>query len=222
MAKKSKMKTKSKPTIKEQYMKEYLDFYKRLGRIEARGYKLPDRFRPSIPKNIGGRELERIKNKNNLDYIYDKATFYDVESDRLVSGRKGREIERSRAGKKGARTRKERKQEAERPFFTDAVLREVENIVENATPTYANPYGKPMLQNLLYEQIAEQGREAVAQKMNSAESWVKESTRIVVQDSNQYNIESNFNAILVLLTNRALSPREMHEAYAFYVDEGWN
>ena len=215
-------KSKTKSTLKEQYMKEYKQFYKRLNKIESRGYTLPDRFRPSIPKKIGTRELERIKAKNNLDYIYDKATYYDIESDRIVSGRKGREIERSRVGKKGARTRKERKQEAERPFFTDAVLREVENIVENVTPTYANPHGKPMLQNLLYEQIAEQGREVVAQKMNSAESWVKESARIVVQDSNQYNVETNFNAILVLLTNRALSPREMHEAYAFYVDEGWN
>ena len=215
MAKKSK----TKSTIKEQYMKEYKQFYKRLNRIEARGYTLPDRFRPSIPKKIGTRELERIKAKNNLDYIYDKATFYDIESDRVVSGRKGRELERSRAAKK---RKKIWVGGGEPPVYEDAILRAVEEMINNATPTYKNPYGVNMLRNLLFEQIALHGRRYVANRFETGASWVKQSAEQILFSSDQFEIQTNFNAILVLLTDKALSAREMHEYYAFYTDEGWN
>ena len=94
-------------------------------------------------------------------------------------------------------------------------------MIEEAVPTYKNPYGKSMLTNLLYEQIAEKGRRFVAEKFE-ANAWVKKSAERVLHDSNQDVIQTNFNAILVILTGRALTPFEMTRYYDAYSDEGWN
>lgn len=214
----------SEMTYREKYMVEYKQFYDRWKRIEKRGYKLEERFQPNIPQKIGLREYERIKKKNSLDYIYDKATFYDMESDRYVSGKRGIEIERSRAGKKGARTRKERQQEKEnkRTPYEDGVLREVEYMIEQTEPTHTNPHGKSMLQNLLFEQIANKGRQFVAERFQAGAPWVIPAAERVLRDSKQEVIQANFNAILVLLNERALDAREMQRYYDAYVDEGWN
>lgn len=213
----------ARETYKQKYMKEYKQFYKRLKRLQKRGYEIEDRYLPKIPQKIGKKEYERIKNKNTLDYLYDKSTFYDVESDKMVSGKRGREIERSRAGKKAARTRKDNKRGGTggRPPFDDVVLREIESMIEQAKPSYKNPHGKDMLKNLLFEQIAEKGRSYVAKKFY-LNSWVKESAERVLYDSNQFEIQTNFNAILVVLTDNALTPYEMSRYYDSYNDEGWN
>ena len=94
-------------------------------------------------------------------------------------------------------------------------------MIEEAVPTYKNPHGKSMLSNLLFEQIAEKGRRFVAEKFES-NSWVKESADRVLYDSKQEVVQTNFNAILVILSGRALTPFEMTSYYDAYSDEGWN
>lgn len=217
----------SEMTYREKYMIEYKQFYDRWKRIEKRGYKMEERFQPNIPQKIGLREFERIKKKNSLDYIYDKATFYDMESDRYVSGKRGLEIERSRAGKKGAETKKKKKRIIidrdwnEPPFFDDAILREIENRINQAQPTFYNPHGKTILVNFLQEQIALYGREAVAMRLQrDGERAIELADRILWDSKDKSN--DAFIDFVTLLANRAMSQSEAMSIYDSYANEGWD
>lgn len=223
MAKKTSKTKNRKPTMRNQYMKEYKEFYKRLKRLEKRGYTLAERFQPKIPKKIGKKELERIKNKNNLDYIYDKATFYDIESVKMVSGRRGREIERSKAGKKSAKTRKQKQQidTLEPPFYDDSVLKEIEAKLSLAQPTYYNPHGKAILTNLLYERIASEGREAIAIKLQKDGERAIRLADAILYDSEQ-SAKQAFVEFSSLISGRSFTQDEAILLYDTYTDEGWD
>lgn len=70
---------------------------------EDRGF----RFEYELPKNpkkiteASIRKLEKIK----PEYLYNKATYLDPETGKIVGGTEGRRIERSTTAKKGAKTR---------------------------------------------------------------------------------------------------------------------
>lgn len=77
-------------------------------RAEKRGYKFPE---IKLPKGGKIRELTPEK-------LYKKAVYGgELTFGEVVSGEKGRKLERSSSAKKGAQTRKEKK-EAERRFFS--------------------------------------------------------------------------------------------------------
>lgn len=220
MAMKTSKAKNKKPTFRSQYMKEYKEFYKRLKRLEKRGYSLAERFQPKIPKKIGKKELERIQNKNKLDYIYDKATFYDIESGKTVSGRRGREIERSRASKKGAKKRRVNDISKEPPTFNDAVLREVEKRIEFAQPTHYNPHGKAMLSNFLFERIANDGREFVAKQLQEAGDRAVKLADTILYDSED-KAKIAFIEFTHIVSNRSFTQEEAIWLYDAYADEGW-
>lgn len=86
-------------------------------RNERRGFIFDGNILPTIPKRITKASVRRLK-KITPEYLY-KHSRYGGEASQgeIISGVRGRELERSQSAKKAARTRK-RNREAERSFWT--------------------------------------------------------------------------------------------------------
>lgn len=102
--------------MKKTYAQKAKDLYKkqmrRIKDLRKRGYIIPDP--KPLPKRIGKKEYERLEKKLTLEELYNSSNSYYIETNtkgeqKMVSAKRGREIERSRAGKKASITRKQKK-----------------------------------------------------------------------------------------------------------------
>ena len=108
------------------YQKEVQRIKRQYKALEKRGYIIDT----PIPKTLkGARNL-------TLDKIYKKSRFINQETGEVISGKRGRELERSRAAQKAVTTRKFRKaarsyaeskrnyeeRETDYPYFDDIVI----------------------------------------------------------------------------------------------------
>lgn len=113
------------------YQKEVDRIKRQLKAIEKRGY-ITDNIK--IPKSTKG-----AKNLT-LEKIYNKAEYVDTETGEILTGKQGRELERSRSAQKARRTRKSKAQvQDEEPNKADIVmdnLLELINRLENADPSW--------------------------------------------------------------------------------------
>ena len=97
-----------------------LDYKKQLKRLkqavrraEKRGYIVPENVIPKQPKRITKKSVERLK-KITTKEIYSKSEKLDFETGELIPGEVARKQERSEAAKKAAKTRKEKRYNAEK------------------------------------------------------------------------------------------------------------
>lgn len=97
-----------------QYRKERKRIQQFIRRAEKRGYVFEENVLPSIPKNITKSSVNRLQ-KLTADVLYQKASKIDYETGELLTGVKGREVERSNAAKKAAQTRKSMRQNIKIP-----------------------------------------------------------------------------------------------------------
>lgn len=108
------MAKKKKPTqLQLDYSKQVKRLKQAIRRAEKRGYIIPDDIIPEQPKRVTRKSVERLKKITTKD-IYKKAEKLDFETGELISGEKARKLERSEAAKKGARTRREKRYNAEK------------------------------------------------------------------------------------------------------------
>lgn len=98
--------------LERQYSKERQRIQRFIRSAERRGYVFPKNSLPSKPKRITPASVERLK-KITPAKLYEKAEYIVAETGEVVSGRKGRILERQRASRKGARTRERNKREKE-------------------------------------------------------------------------------------------------------------
>lgn len=100
--------------LEQEYKKQRRRVKQLVGRLEKRGYKVPETIIPKQPKRITQKSVQRLE-KITSEYIYGhRKTKYVTESGKAVKGTEGVKIERSRSAKKGHETRKVMKQEIER------------------------------------------------------------------------------------------------------------
>lgn len=97
-----------------------LDYKKQLKRLkqavrraEKRGYIVPENVIPKQPKRITKKSVERLK-KITTKEIYSKSEKLDFETGELIPGKVARKQERSEAANKAAKTRKEKRYNAEK------------------------------------------------------------------------------------------------------------
>lgn len=97
-------------TLKKQYTSQRRRIQRFIANAEKRGFRFSSKetILPKIPKKITKASINRLK-KITADTLYRKATYLTDECD-VVSGWKGRLIERSNSGKKAAETRKLKRQ----------------------------------------------------------------------------------------------------------------
>lgn len=109
--------------VRAEYNKERRRIQNFLRRAEKRGYIGTEDILPPIPKTVTQASVRRLK-KLTANELYKKMKFVDRETGAIYSGTRGREIERERAGKKSAKTRRGN-QEAEAEFWTSESSRRV-------------------------------------------------------------------------------------------------
>lgn len=95
------------------YKKQVKRLKQAVRRAEKRGYIVPENVIPKQPKRITKKSVERLK-KITTDDIYSKSEKLDFETGELIPGKVARKHERSEAAKKAAKTRKEKRYNAEK------------------------------------------------------------------------------------------------------------
>lgn len=95
MAKKKKVQS----PVEKAYNRERNRIKRFIREAEKRGYRFSDFSIPDKPKKITEASVRRLQ-KYNPKYLYEKATFLEPDTGEIVSGQRGRQIERKRAALK--------------------------------------------------------------------------------------------------------------------------
>lgn len=95
------------------YKKQVKRLKQAVRRAEKRGYIVPENIIPKQPKRVTKKSVERLK-KITTNEIYSKSKKLDFETGELIPGEVARKQERSEAAKKAAKTRKEKRYNAEK------------------------------------------------------------------------------------------------------------
>lgn len=95
------------------YKKQVKRLKQAVRRAEKRGYIVPENVIPKQPKRITKKSVERLK-KITTKEIYSKSEKLDIETGELIAGEVARKQERSESAKKAAKTRKEKRYNAEK------------------------------------------------------------------------------------------------------------
>lgn len=149
---------------------------RRIKNLRRRGYIIQDI--PSIPKRVGKKEYERLKKQLTLENLYNspKNYYFDKENQRMVSAKKGREMERSKASKKGWQKRKSKEDPedpTEYPDWYDLVYNGlVEQIAHRGLLPW-NTENANILLKLLENAIKEEGRKKALQRIYDEEQQAK-------------------------------------------------
>lgn len=146
---------------KEAYNKERRRIANFMRDAKARGYE----FEIGVPKTakqkgkVTKADVERLR-KMTSDYLYSRATYtraFDPRTGVPLTGKQGREYERSKSAQKAAQTRKtRRKATAPQDVYVDTVLRAFEGILYR--------YVRGTGWDDLYEKIVQAIEAAIAQK----------------------------------------------------------
>lgn len=146
---------------KEAYNKERRRIANFMRDAKARGYE----FEIGVPKTakqkgkVTKADVERLR-KMTPDYLYSRATYtkaFDPRTGVPLTGKQGREYERSKSAQKAAQTRKTRRKEtAPQDVYVDTVLSAFEGILYR--------YVRGTGWDDLYEKIVQAIEAAIAQK----------------------------------------------------------
>lgn len=224
----------------QEYQKELQRIQRFIKRAQSRGYTFPENIIPARPKRITKASVERLQ-KLKPDVLYKKAT-YTTATGQKISGTQARKQERKKSSQKAARTRKIRQeyydQHPERkaasdvpageiPSETDAVLNNVEDMINNWTPdprwsarlTELKRLDKDILANALANEIATLGRETVARNLQAANDQrpgivAEIAAHVCYGSGNQYaknghnEVQDNIKKFIELCRYRSLSKDE--------------
>lgn len=105
-------KKKKQTPLQLEYKKQVKRLKQAIARAEKRGYFFPEDIIPDKPKRITRKTVERLKKIKTAE-LYAKAEKLDIETGELISGNEARKQARSEAAKKGSRTRREKRYNAE-------------------------------------------------------------------------------------------------------------
>lgn len=171
-------KKKKSTQLQLDYKKQVKRLKQAVRRAEKRGYIIPNDIIPEQPKRITRKSVERLK-KISTKEIYAKSEKLDFETGELIPGEVARKQERSEAAKKSAKTRKEKRYNAEKgeseyyepqyeefPSGADIVIQnfraELTRFPEVAQPL-VNSWLNRLLNDYSKEDVAEMLENAAAQ-----------------------------------------------------------
>lgn len=225
-------------TYKEQYKKEIKRIKRFIKRAEKRGYSFSFK-EPEPPKRIRKESVERLK-KITPEKLYASSMYRGLYSDfRELGGLEARKRERSTSAKKGAETRKRKKEQEKReqektPIF-DFINEIISMINELPNGRYISyqvfldfTSHKKFLISLIND------RADIASQYNTFEKYSNylndNKDRIIVlldkimHDSNESEIIASFNELAEILKGSALSfeeaemIEELNQYYESFVD----
>lgn len=97
------------PTIRQLYNIERGKAKRRIRGLELRGYYFDEPILKEPPKRITRQSIESLKRSTEISTLYKRAKYYSTEGE--ISGTKARRLERSSAARRGAETRRLRRQQ---------------------------------------------------------------------------------------------------------------
>ena len=152
-------------TLSQKYSTEVAKIRRRIKAAEQRGFMFDERIERILqkPKQVKQASLRKLK-RLSREGLYKYARYGgELTGGEIVSGTKGRELERKAAAAKGAQTRKENRERVnrERNFFADSVINNYKEMLN----TYSDKIRTAML-NWINGLISEHGKQAVAEMLN--------------------------------------------------------
>lgn len=93
--------------LQHEYAKQEKRIKSLLRRAEKRGYIIPDNIMPEKPKRITRKSIERLQYLKP-ERLYAKMEYVIHQTGEVISGTKGRELERQSAALKGMKSKKKR------------------------------------------------------------------------------------------------------------------
>ena len=207
MAKKN---SKESKELLEKVKKERRRIQQFVNRATKKGYSFPENVIPSIPKTVSEKTLERFKNITP-EKLYAKSIYTSPEGVKIRGSSKRKKditAQRKRAEQKrkkyySASKRKDKRARSKQGEGTaptpetDTVLRQIEDLIENWTPSDAwspalvlwKTHDKNLLKNALNMAIAEEGRDNVAKRCQENASYVVAIAEQVLYGSgNDYKV----------------------------------
>lgn len=210
-----------KAEIEKQYQKERKRLNQLARRLEKRGYIVDrSKFIPTKPKRLTEKSVERLR-KIKPENVYKKIQFVDPETGEIVSGVKGKKIEKNKRTEK----RKTQKPEPERwdtepegpkepeepeesegpPGIWDITIDNLLDIVrqidiELDDPKCKNPDKLFYIQGLIQDQIDQYGLRKYAELIIDAIPQINALLETLYLSSEQEKVELAFNHMIELLT----------------------
>lgn len=205
---------------KKTYVQKAKELYKKqMRRIKAlrkRGYIIPDP--KPLPKRIGKKEYERLEKKLTLEELYNSSNSYYIETNtkgeqKMISAKRGREIERSRAGKKASITRKRKKTAGPLPIppqWEDVVIDGIREQIRELSKGIAEVTND--LENVLDYAIERDGKFKTAERVYNAEQKMDDVIGEIIFYYETYNRMSYrlVNDFKELLLGRNLPQNERY------------
>lgn len=203
-----------------------------------RGFIFDNNIIPDKPYPITQADIDNLKSINGQT-IYENATYTDPLTGDVMSGVDGRQLERSRAAKKGAKNR-EQKPETTSPrddFYrgrddmgtgtpptqTFETLENLREYIRQWTPSsgctdffkQAKEHDKNTLERILEGAVAQQGEEAVAKRLEENATEVNNLVQEILYGSGGKSGRNEINFGLVrfsaIVMGRALTIEESQE-----------
>lgn len=205
---------KKQPSLTAQYNRARKNLENRIRKMQERGYifneKQLNRALPARPKHITKQTIETLK-KRNERFLSEHSSYYNPDTGRIVSGRRGREIEYSKRGKEAAERRK--KQIAD----VDALIDGMRQLINAYREIDGHMSAAARLESALnvelatdkkrlYKRLAELNREDRDSLLSDVEFFLKYSP-----EDNAENAWSD--KILPILTGRALTMGDLVSDY---------
>lgn len=205
---------KKKPSLTAQYNRARKNLENRIRKMQERGYvfneKQLNRALPARPKRVTKQTIETLK-KRNERFLAENSSYYNPDTGRVVSGRRGREIEYSKRGKEAAERRKEQIADI------DALINGMRQLINAYREIEGRMSASARLEsalnvelatnkNRLYKRLAELNREDRDSLLSDVEFFLKYSP-----EDNAENAWSD--NILPILTGRALTMGDLVSDY---------
>lgn len=220
-------------TYKEQYKKEIKRIKRFIKRAEKRGYSFNFK-EPEQPKRIRKESVERLK-KITPEKLYASSVYRGLYSDfRELGGLEARKKERSASAKKGAETRKRKKEQENAPTFDfiNEIISMINELPNGRYISYQVFLDFTPHKNFLISLIND--RANIASQYNTFEKYSnylndnKDRIRVlldkIMHDSNESEIIASFNELAEILKGSALSfeeaemIEELNQYYESFVD----
>lgn len=206
--------------------KEYKRIQRFVKNASKRGF-IFDNVLPDKPSRITKKALSEIQSlKPNKLYL--RAKYIDISTGEQLSGTAGRKLERSRAAKKSAETRK--KKTPKPPNYYQVVVNQIIKMIEQFVPPQymglnavtAKQQHKLELINYINQVINRDGREIVAQRIQLAGRELDDLVERILYASEDESINLDISRFFTIINGTVLSPFEMEEAMlmAEYINEG--
>lgn len=216
-----------KETYKKKAEKLWKKQERRIKELRKRGYIIPDQ--KALPKKVDKKVFERLEKKLTLDELYNSPNSYYIETNtkgeqKMTSAKRGRELERSRAAKKGAITKKWKKAKRfvdpgpTKVDWAEAVIAGIRRQIGEITQGYYEI--EQELNNVFYDIIERDGIEVTAQRIFEIEANMNDIIGEIVfyyetRNRLSYRLINEFKEILL---GRSLYPKENMKDYLTFED----